>query len=949
MLFTLMAPVMVFAAAPTADGVVPVTLTTNTTAEDNALAENDIVTLKFSEAIENSAGEAVTAITNALAGIAFETNVTVAASAGLNTDSQEFTLTVDAGKTVDLTGGVTISLVAGSVSDTSAVVSNTQIDFTVSDADVTSPTVTAAVQAATNAGGQTVNVQSNEGTGSVYIILDGETQVTVADFGTAVAANKGATAAVVAADTDVAVSTAGLDAGTYYAYAVDAAGNISTKGTNAITVTAADVTPPTVTFNPANAAVDVAIDGNITITFNEAVRKLDDSVLADGDLAAMLTLKETNAVGADVAFTATVNAEKTVITIDPNANLANSQAYYVAIAAQVEDAANNAISAANATFTTAAPADITAASITITAPVLGADPQDAAAVEAATANVDYTVTGLTWNEVLTAGGKFKAAQVYTATVTLTSKNGKKFQAAAFTPTVNGSASVGTTTTAGGDVVGNTVSFTVTYAETGALAVTGIAVTTQPTKMTYTETTDDVLALNGMEVTETNNDGSTNVVTFADGTAVGYTASPANGATLDNATHNGNPVVITRTDGGLTANTGNLTVNIAAPADITAASVTITAPVLGADPQDAAAVEAATANVDYTVTGLTWNEVLTAGGKFKAAQVYTATVTLTSKNGKKFQAAAFTPTVNGSASVGTTTTAGGDVVGNTVSFTVTYAETGALAVTGIAVTTQPTKMTYTETTDDVLALNGMEVTETNNDGSTNVVTFADGTAVGYTASPANGATLDNATHNGNPVVITRTDGGLTANTGNLTVNTTPTYALTLTGDNITSTPAAGNLTAGTSVTVTVAPAAGKQVATFTVGGADQKAALAGGTPNQYTFNITADTEVVVTYENIPGHVINITANNTLLVGRHAFNLEQATQDGLAAGKKYTLNNYLTAVDNWIYKQPPGTYHVYYYTGSAWYDLVADPDLETSITNLNTINGDGLYEFINMTAL
>jgi hypothetical protein len=90
--------------------------------------------------------------------------------------------------------------------------------------------------------------------------------------------------------------------------------------------------------------------------------------------------------------------------------------------------------------------------------------------------------------------KFKAAQAYTATVTLTSKNGKKFQAAAFTPTVAGSASVGTTTTAGGDVVGNTVSFTVTYAATGALAVESIEVTTQPTKMSYTETTDGTLMM-----------------------------------------------------------------------------------------------------------------------------------------------------------------------------------------------------------------------------------------------------------------------------------------------------------------------------------------------------------------------------------------------------------------------------------------------------------------------
>ena len=120
----------------------------------------------------------------------------------------------------------------------------------------------------------------------------------------------------------------------------------------------------------------------------------------------------------------------------------------------------------------------------------------------------------------------------------------------------------------------------------------------------------------------------------------------------------------------------VTVTVADPLDITAANVVITAPVLGAAPQDVTAVEEATNHADYTLTGLTWNEALTEAGKFKAGQVYTATVTLTSKNGKKFQTAAFTPTVAGSSSVGTTTTSGGDVVGNTVSFTVTFATTGS---------------------------------------------------------------------------------------------------------------------------------------------------------------------------------------------------------------------------------------------------------------------------------
>jgi ribosomal protein S8E len=103
-------------------------------------------------------------------------------------------------------------------------------------ADTTPPTVTATAQTVTNGVGQTVNVQSNEGTGKVYIIKDGETDVTAAT-----AAYKAKVGNVVSANTNVALSTEGLLAGTYHAYAVDAAGNVSVVGTNAITITAAAV------------------------------------------------------------------------------------------------------------------------------------------------------------------------------------------------------------------------------------------------------------------------------------------------------------------------------------------------------------------------------------------------------------------------------------------------------------------------------------------------------------------------------------------------------------------------------------------------------------------------------------------------------------------------------------------------------------------------------------
>jgi hypothetical protein len=76
----------------------------------------------------------------------------------------------------------------------------------------------------------------------------------------------------------------------------------------------------------------------------------------------------------------------------------------------------------------------------------------------------------------------------------------------------------------------------------------------------------------------------------------------------------------------------------------------------------------------------------------------------------------------------------------------------------------------------------------------------------------------------------------------------TYTLTLTGEGLTSTSDAGEIEENTAVTITVTAPAGKQVAIFTVNGEDKKADLE---DNKYTFTITADTTVAVTYEGTGG--------------------------------------------------------------------------------------------------
>ena len=116
-------------------------------------------------------------------------------------------------------------------------------------------------------------------------------------------------------------------------------------------VVTSEAVSPTVTFSPTNGATGVSDSGNITITFNEAVRNIDDSALTDANVDGRITLKSTNASGADIPFDATIDAAKEVITINPSSNFSSEQVVYVSIDADVEDSADNAITTSNATFT----------------------------------------------------------------------------------------------------------------------------------------------------------------------------------------------------------------------------------------------------------------------------------------------------------------------------------------------------------------------------------------------------------------------------------------------------------------------------------------------------------------------------------------------------------------------------------------------------------------------
>jgi len=111
-----------------------------------------------------------------------------------------------------------------------------------------------------------------------------------------------------------------------------------------------DLVAPTVTFTPVNGTMNVSSSASVLIAFNESVRNTDNSVLTDDNIDALITLKDTDASGSDIAFDATINSTKTLITIVPTSNLSSLQNVYAAIGATVEDASDNAIAASSITF-----------------------------------------------------------------------------------------------------------------------------------------------------------------------------------------------------------------------------------------------------------------------------------------------------------------------------------------------------------------------------------------------------------------------------------------------------------------------------------------------------------------------------------------------------------------------------------------------------------------------
>jgi hypothetical protein len=215
-----------------------------------------------------------------------------------------------------------------------------------------------------------------------------------------------------------------------------------------------DVVKPTVSLtSPLNNATGVAVSQAIVITFNE---EMDQTTFN----AVTYTLKEgTNAIAGAVTSTGTT------ATFTPSVSLTASKIYTVTMSVGAKDKAGNAIAANETiTFTTAAAADLTAPTITVT------DPLSSAVNVARNKAVSVTFSeAMNASTITTSSLTVKqGTTVVTGTVTYSDK------VAIFTPSVIFDAALIYTalvTTAAKDVAGNSVAQTTWSFTTSANAPT----------------------------------------------------------------------------------------------------------------------------------------------------------------------------------------------------------------------------------------------------------------------------------------------------------------------------------------------------------------------------------------------------------------------------------------------------------------------------------------------
>ena len=103
---------------------------------------------------------------------------------------------------------------------------------------------------------------------------------------------------------------------------------------------------------------NVPADAVVTMDFSEPVRRSDGSVIDHTNVNDLIIWRETDQNGDHVPYTASINSEKTLITVRPTSVLNNGRNYYVDLADQLEDYSGNILSYTAGTFRTATPVSV---------------------------------------------------------------------------------------------------------------------------------------------------------------------------------------------------------------------------------------------------------------------------------------------------------------------------------------------------------------------------------------------------------------------------------------------------------------------------------------------------------------------------------------------------------------------------------------------------------------
>ena len=84
-----------------------------------------------------------------------------------------------------------------------------------------------------------------------------------------------------------------------------------------ITFSAADASPPQITFDPGNDETDISIDREVIISFNEPIRKINNDSLSSSDLNKIFHLRKNDTNGANIPFTGNMDNDKMIFTLKP--------------------------------------------------------------------------------------------------------------------------------------------------------------------------------------------------------------------------------------------------------------------------------------------------------------------------------------------------------------------------------------------------------------------------------------------------------------------------------------------------------------------------------------------------------------------------------------------------------------------------------------------------------